>query len=281
MVGLPRGTEIKTADQLCVMRRAGLIVDEVLTTIGREAKAGMTTKDLDAIAAEIIASRGAHSPYLGYGTQWGMPPYPAVTCVSVNEEIVHGIPGKRVLADGDLVSVDIALGVDGWFADAARSFAIGEISAEVAALSEVTRKAMAVGVSTARAGRKLGDVEHAIEASIEAESIEYGIVEEYTGHGIGSAMHQPPDVFNYGKKGRGPKLVAGLALAIEPMVTLGDPANDTLDDGWTVVTRDGSVAAHWENTVAITDKGLWILTEADGGEALLREHGAPFAPLAD
>ncbi|MGL5407028.1 MAG: type I methionyl aminopeptidase [Propionibacteriaceae bacterium] len=281
MVGLPRGTEIKTADQLCVMRRAGLIVDEVLTTITREAKAGMTTKDLDAIAAGIIASRGAHSPYLGYGTQWGMPPYPAVTCVSVNEAIVHGIPGDRVLVDGDLVSVDIALGVDGWFADAARSFAIGEISAEVAALSEATRKAMAVGVATARAGRKLGDVEHAIEASIEAEPIEYGIVEEYTGHGIGSAMHQPPDVFNYGKKGRGPKLVSGLALAIEPMVTLGDPANDTLADGWTVVTRDGSVAAHWENTVVITDKGLWILTEADGGEALLREHGAPFAPLAD
>lgn len=281
MFGLPRGTEVKTPEQLCTMRRAGLVVDEVLRTLEAEAKAGMTTADLDAIAAEIIARRGAKSAFIGYGTQWGMPPYPAVTCISVNSEIVHGIPGPRVLAAGDLVSVDFAVSIDGWFADAARTFGIGTISEEAQALSDATRRALWAGLRTARVGRRLGDVEHAIEASIDREPVDYGIVEDFTGHGIGSAMHQDPDVYNYGRAGRGMRLVPGLALAIEPMVTLGSADTATLADAWTIVTRDSSLAAHWENTVAITPQGAWVLTVADGGEAELTARGATFAPLAD
>lgn len=277
-----RGIEIKTPDQLKAMRRAGLVVAAAHEAMQAAAVPGATTADLDAVARDVLARHGATSNFLNYGAAWGMTPYPATVCVSVNDEIVHGIPGERVLVEGDLVSVDFGAVVDGWHGDAARSFAVGEWTPERRHLSEVTFDSLWAGIGAARVGGRLGDISHAIEASIEGHEHEFGIVEEYTGHGIGSAMHQPPDVPNYGRPRRGPKLVAGMVLAIEPMVTWGpSAATVTLDDDWTVVTQDGSDACHWEHTVAFTAAGLWILTAPDGGEEMLTKLGVPFGPLSD
>ena len=228
-----------------------------------------------------IAAAGAVSSFLGYDAGYGLPPFPAVTCISVNDEIVHGIPGNRVLAEGDLVSVDFGVSLAGWHGDAAVTFGVGACSPERLRLSEVTHDALWTGIAAVRAGGRVGDVGHAVATRIRREPRRYGIVEEFTGHGIGSAMHMAPDVPNLGRPRRGVPLLAGMAIAIEPMVTLGSPTTATLDDEWTVVTRDGSVAAHWEHTVAITERGLWVLTAADGGEAELAARGAPFGPLGD
>ncbi|WP_342373155.1 type I methionyl aminopeptidase [Propioniciclava soli] len=276
-----RGIETKTPDQLRLMRRAGIVVAEVHARLSAAAAPGVTTGELDALAREIIAAHGAESSFLNYGAAWGHPPYPGVTCISVNEEIVHGIPGERALAEGDLVSVDFGAAIEGWHVDAALTFGVGELAEADAALSDVTREALWAGIAEALLGRRIGDIGAAVAASVEAGGPQYGILEDYTGHGIGSAMHQPPDVPNTGRPGRGPKIVAGMALAIEPMVTLGATEGVTLDDDWTVVTPDGSRAAHWEHTVTATRDGLWVLTAADGGEAELTARGLPFAPLAD
>lgn len=273
--------ELKTPDQIRSMRIAGLVVARTLAAVREAAAPGVTTAELDAVAREQIAAAGATSSFLGYGGGFGAPPYPAVTCISVNSEIVHGIPGTRVLAAGDLVSVDFGVSVSGWHGDSAISFGVGELSAEAAALSEVTRVSMWDGIAAARIGGRVGDISHAVESSIRTASSEYGIVAEYTGHGIGSAMHQDPDVPNLGRPGRGELLAKGTCLAIEPMITLGSPATATLDDEWTIVSRDGSWAAHWEHTVALTADGLWVLTAEDGGEAELTARGARFGPLAD
>ncbi|MEL4358159.1 MULTISPECIES: type I methionyl aminopeptidase [unclassified Luteococcus] len=276
-----RGIELKKPDQLKQMRRAGLVVARILDELGRRIDVGVTTGELDGIAREMLAEAGATSNFLNYGAEWGYPPYPAVACISVDEQIVHGIPNERKLADGDIVSIDFGAVVDGWHGDAARTFLVGDVSAEHRRLSEITRESMWAGIGAARLGGRVGDISHAIEKSILSHGVDYGIVREYTGHGIGTAMHQPPDVPNYGKAGRGPKVVEGLVLAIEPMVTTGSEDAVTLDDEWTVVTHDGSWAAHWENTVTVTKKGLWVLTELDGGEAELAARGLPFGPLAD
>lgn len=276
-----KGVEIKTPEQIVAMRRAGLVVQRAHEAVAAAARPGVTTRELDLVAREVLASAGATSSFLHYGAEWGMPPFPAVACLSVNEEIVHGIPGDRVLAEGDLLSFDVGAIVDGWHGDAAISVEIGQVSPEVHALNEATRRSMWAGIAAARVGGRLGDISAAIEDSIDAEPREYGIVAEYTGHGIGTAMHQPPDVPNLGRPGRGIKLVEGLALAIEPMITLGSEENVTLDDEWTVVTTDGSVACHWEHTIALTKGGVWVLTAADGGEAELAALGVPFGPLAD
>jgi methionyl aminopeptidase len=204
-----------------------------------------------------------------------------VTCISVNAEIVHGIPGDRVLADGDLVSVDFGVSLAGWHGDSAVSVVVGTGSPEASALSEATRQAMWDGIAAARIGGHVGDIAHAVESSVRAQGRRYGIVAEYTGHGIGTAMHQPPDVPNLGRPGRGELLSKGICLAVEPMVTLGSAATATLDDEWTVVTRDGSLAAHWEHTFALTPAGIWVLTAEDGGEAELTARGAKFGPLGD
>lgn len=248
--------EIKTADQFLIMRQAGLVVARTLDLISREAKAGMTTADIDVIARDCLATEGATSSFLGYHG------YPAVICVSVNEEVVHGIPGPRVLQDGDLVSVDFGAIVDGWNGDAAISLGIGELSPEVAKLSDVCRESLWAGIAKTRAGGRLSDIGNAVEMSIRAAG-PYGIVEEYVGHGIGTKMHMEPSVPNYGKAGHGPRLEVGMALAIEPMVILGSRDVDVLEDDWTVVTLDGSVASHWEHTVAITEDGPWVLTALD------------------
>lgn len=273
--------ERKSPEQLRAMRAAGLVVARTLDRVRAEAGPGATTADLDRVARVEIAAAGAVSSFLGYDAGYGLPPFPAVTCISVNDEIVHGIPGNRVLAEGDLVSVDFGVSLAGWHADAAVTFGIGASPPERLRLSEVTHDALWTGIAAVRSGGRVGDVGHAVATRIRREPRRYGIVEEYTGHGIGSAMHMDPDVPNLGRPRRGVPLLTGMAIAIEPMITLGSPNTVTLDDEWTVVTRDGSVAAHWEHTVAITEHGLWVLTAPDGGEAELTARGAPFGPLAD
>jgi methionyl aminopeptidase len=260
------GIEIKSRDQLAVMRQAGLVVARALDAIRQAARPGVTTGELDAIARDVLSDHRATSSFLGYKAH-GAVPYPGVICASVNDEVVHGIPGQRAIEEGDLLSVDFGAIVDGWNGDAAISILVGEVSPEVAELSRITEASLWAGLAKARVGAHLTDISHAVESAIiEAEQSagrEYGIVEEYGGHGIGSRMHMEPHVLNYGTPGRGPILRPGMALAIEPMVTLGHPAVMVLDDAWTVVTMDGSVASHWEHTVAITDDGPWVLTALD------------------
>ncbi len=248
--------EIKTPDQLAIMREAGLVVARTLARVAEAVRPGVTTADLDAIAARSIAEAGATPSFLGY---YG---YPAHICTSVNGEVVHGIPGSRVLQEGDLVSVDCGAIVRGWHGDAAISVPVGDIAPEVAALSAATEQSMWAGLAAARVGARLSDISHAVETSLRSAG-PYGIVEDYVGHGIGTAMHMPPQVPNYGAPGKGPTLKAGMALAIEPMATLGDPEVRVLDDEWTVVTVDERPAAHWEHTVAITPDGPWVLTALD------------------
>ncbi len=247
--------EIKTSDQIAVMREAGLVVAQTLQLVADAVKPGVTTKQLDVIAEDSIRSAGATPSFLGYHG------YPASICVSINSEVVHGIPGPAVLDDGDLISIDCGAIVDGWHGDAALSVPVGNVSAEVQTLSDVTEKALRAGLAAAVVGAKLSDIGAAVESVVRAQPHHYGIVVDYVGHGIGSAMHMPPNVPNIGPAGKGPTLVAGMALAIEPMVTLGSAEVDLLSDDWTVVTADDSIAAHWEHTVAITEQGPWILTE--------------------
>lgn len=264
-----RGIEIKTPAQIESMRSAGLVVGETLELLRRSAVVGITTAELDAIAHDHIRSQGATSNFLGYHGFTG------VICTSVNDEVVHGIPGTRALRDGDIISIDCGAIVDGWHGDAATTVAIGTVPDDVAELMRVTEEALWRGMAAAALGGRVSDISHAVEMTIDAAG-DYGIVEGYTGHGIGSAMHQPPNVPNYGKPGRGPKLVKGLALAVEPMVTLGSADTRTLTDDWTVVTTDGLWAAHYEHTFTLTDAGAWVLTAIDGGAARLAELGVPF-----
>jgi len=264
-----RGVEIKTPEQIGLMREAGLVVGETLDLMRRTVKAGMSTGELDEIAEDHIRSRGAVPSFMGYHG------FPASLCVSLNDEVVHGIPGDRVIAEGDVVSIDCGAIVKGWHGDAATTVALGEVPDEVRELIRVTEEAMWRGIAAAALGGRVTDISHAIETYVSSQG-SYGILEDYVGHGIGSAMHQPPNVPNYGCPGRGPKLVPGLALAVEPMVALGSPATRVLEDDWTVVTEDGSWAAHAENTFTLTPDGAWVLTALDGGEAKLAELGVPF-----
>jgi methionyl aminopeptidase len=285
--GSPRGVEIKTPEQLRNMRRAGLVVAAALAATVAAVRPGVSTRELDAVAAEVIRSAGATPSFLDYGAADGVGGFQGVTCLSVNEEVVHGVPGHRVLAEGDLLSVDCGAVVEGWHGDSAVTVAVGEVAPEARALSEATRSALWHGIAAARLGGHVGDISAAVEEHVRSYDAGYGIVEEYVGHGIGSAMHQPPDVPNLTTRGvlpglgRGPKIVEGLALAVEPMLTLGSPANHVLADDWTVVTDDGRAAAHWEHTMTVTRQGIWVLTAEDGGAEMLAALGAPFGPLAD
>lgn len=266
-----RGVEIKTPAQIALMREAGLIVGRTLELLRDSVQPGMTTKDLDVLAEEHIRAHGATPSFLGYSH----PPYPATLCVSVNDEIVHGIPGDRVLREGDLVSIDCGAIVEGWHGDAAITVPVGEISEEARELLRVTEQALWRGLAAARVGGRVTDISHAVETYVRGQG-SFGIVEDYVGHGIGSALHMPPNVPNVGKPGKGPRLIQGLALAVEPMVVLGDQENILLDDEWTVATRDGSLAAHFEHTFTLTDTGTWVLTAIDGGRAQLEALGVPF-----
>lgn len=242
------------------MRAAGLVVAEALAAARETAVPGATTADVDRAAARVITTTGAEPSFLGY---YG---YPAHICVSVNDEVIHGIPGSRLLAAGDLVSIDCGAIVQGWHGDAAVTVACGGGTDDASArLSEVSEAALWAGIAAARVGATIGDVGHAVASRVAAAGEGYGIVDGFTGHGIGSAMHMAPDVPNVGRPGRGPRLVAGMAIAIEPMITLAGDDTDTLDDGWTVVTTTGARAAHWEHTVVITPAGPWVTTAPDGG----------------
>ncbi len=272
-----RGIEIKTPDQIAKMRVAGLLVGETLELLRTSVRAGITTGELDAIAEENIRSGRGVPSFLGYGH----PPFPATICASVNDEVVHGIPGSRVLEDGDVISIDCGAIVDGWHGDAAITVAVGgEARPDVLELMRVTEGSMWAGFAAARLGGRVSDISHAVEGYVRSQPHPtggaYGILEEFTGHGIGTAMHQPPNVPNYGRAGRGPRLERGLALAVEPMVTLGSKYTDLAEDEWTVTTDDGSWAAHFEHSFTLTPNGAWILTAIDGGKAQLAELGVPY-----
>ncbi|HZJ07529.1 MAG TPA: type I methionyl aminopeptidase [Nocardioidaceae bacterium] len=264
-----RGIEIKTPAQIDRMRAAGLVVGETLELLRSTVAPGMTTLGLDQIAEDNIRWSGGTPSFKGYHG------FPGSICTSVNDVVVHGIPDERVIAEGDIVSIDCGAIVDGWHGDAALTVAIGAIPAEAVELMRVTEEAMWRGIAAASLGGRVTDISHAVESYVRSQGF-YGILEDYVGHGIGSAMHQPPNVPNYGRPGKGPKLVEGLALAVEPMVVLGDKASRVLDDDWTVVTEDGSLAAHFEHTFTLTPQGAWILTAIDGGAAKLEELGVPF-----
>ena len=276
-----RTTVGRTDEQLVLMRAAGLLVGQTLAAVRAAVSDGVTTGDLDALAEEFIRSHGGRPSFQE------VPGYRHTLCTSTNDEVVHGIPGSRVLRDGDLLSVDCGAIVAGWHGDAAITLVVGGDEAarpEDLDLSRATDDSLWAGIGAMRAGRRLYAVGEAIEASIVAagqrDGRDYGIVEEYVGHAIGQEMHLDPQIPNYAVKGKGPILASGFTGALEPMITLGSPATRVLADDWTVVTEDGSRAAHWEHTVAIRDAGAWVLTALDGGAARLAELGIPYAPVA-
>ncbi len=270
----------KTHDQIELMRSAGLVVAHCLDELSLQIRPGVTTGDLDRFAADFLKANRATSSFLGYGLGHSVPPYPAVTCISVNDVVVHGIPcAQHVLEEGDLVSIDFGAIVDGWHADAARTFIVGATDATSEALVRAARESMWAGIAAMWKGKRIGDISAAIERSIRRLG-NWGIVTDFTGHGIGTEMHQDPYIPNFGRPGRGAKLMPGMCLAIEPMVTAGAADVYTRADQWTVATRDGSRAAHWENTVAIEPEGLWVLTEIDGGREELAKLQIPCAALA-
>lgn len=244
---------IKTAGQIEKMKRSAAITKGALELIEKSIKPGISTKQLDKIAHDYIISKGGKPNFLNYNG------FPGTICASVNDEVVHGIPSKHaVLKEGDIISVDMGAILDGWHSDAARTFGVGKISDEAKRLIDVTRESFFEGIKYAKHGAKLGDISAAIEQY--AESRGYGVVRDLVGHGIGTSLHEDPSVPNFGKAGHGVRLAAGMTLAIEPMINEGTWRVEVLDDDWTVVTADGKLSAHYENTIAITKTGCEILT---------------------
>ncbi len=246
--------ELKSTDELAAMRQAGRAVATLLERLPGLARPGVPTKHLDEEARRLLQRLGAASAFLGYRG------FPACICVSVNEEVVHGIPGERRIREGDLVSVDVGAVVDGWYADAATTVMVGTVSPQARRLADITREALESGIAQAVPGARLSDISHAVQRRIEPEG--FGIVRDFVGHGIGRALHEEPAIPNFGPPNVGPRLRAGMVLAIEPMVTLGQPDVRVLSDGWTAVTADGSWAAHFEHTVAVTERGPEVLTRS-------------------
>ena len=251
-IGDNRMITIKNVEEIAVMRRAGRIVAEVFELMREKIRPGITTGELDMLAERLIRKRGAVPLFKGYNG------FPGTLCMSVNEQVIHGIPGKLVLQEGDIVSVDVGARIDGFCGDAARTFAVGRIAPEVQRLLDVTEESLNAGIGQAVIGNRIGDIAHAVQTVAEAAG--YGVVRDYTGHGIGRDLHEAPDVPNYGTPGRGLRLVSGMALALEPMINMGTHQVRELKDGWTVVTLDGKPSAHFENTVAITPDGPVVLT---------------------
>lgn len=268
--------ELKSPAQLQSMRGAGELTQSVLAAARAAAVPGATTAEVNAAAEAVIDAAGAKSNFKGYQG------FPAVVCISVNEEIVHGIPGERELQTGDLVSIDGGAIVDGFHGDSALTMIVGGEEAGSAAdraLSRATEHAMWAGIAAFATGSKVSDIGDAIDDLVSEEYPSLGLVEEFTGHGIGTAMHMPPEVLNYRARSNGPKIKPGMCLAIEPMLTNGAAETLTLADDWTVVTADGSRASHWEHSVARHDGGVWVLTAADGGATGLAPFGvAPVPP---
>ena len=243
----------RSAAELEKMRAAGRLVGEVLTALTPSVVPGVTTAELDEVAEKMITDAGAIPAFKGYHG------YPATICSSINEEVIHGIPsGQRVLREGDILSIDVGASLEGYFGDSAITLPVGHVSEEAARLLTVTEEALYKAIEVARPGGRVSDIGHAVQKHVEAYG--FSVVREFVGHGIGQKMHEEPQVPNYGEPGRGPRLTEGMVLAIEPMVNAGKAAVKVLADGWTAVTRDGSLSAHFEHTVAVTAEGAWILT---------------------
>jgi methionyl aminopeptidase len=253
------GIIIKSEREIDIMRQAGRIVGAVLEILSKQVKAGMKTKELDVIAAREIEKRGAKPSFKGYRG------FPANVCVSVNDEVVHGIPGERVLQNGDIVSLDLGALFMGFQGDSALTIGVGEISPSAQELIKTTEEVLTAGIAAARTGARLGDISASIQSY--AESRGYSVVREYSGHGIGRDMHEEPQIPNFGIEGTGPVLEKGMALALEPMINVGDWRTRLGDDHWTVLTADGSLSAHFEHTIAITDGEAEVLTAREGGYA--------------
>jgi methionyl aminopeptidase len=246
----------RSADELERMREAGRLVGEVLAELAGLVAPGVTTADLDAVAEKRIARAGATPAFKGYHG------YPATICASINDEVIHGIPsGRRLLNDGDIISIDVGASLNGYFGDSAITLPVGQVSEEAATLLRVTEEALYKAIDRVRPGSRISDLGHAVQKHVEAYG--FSVVREFVGHGIGQRMHEEPQVPNYGDPGRGPRLTEGMVLAIEPMVNAGKPAVKVLGDGWTAVTRDSSLSAHFEHTVAVTAAGPWILTSRE------------------
>lgn len=246
----------RTAAELEKMRSAGRLVGQVLTALSAVVAPGVTTADLDALAEQMIVDAGAIPAFKGYHG------YPATICASVNDEVIHGIPsGKRILQAGDIISIDVGAALGGYYGDSAITLPVGPISEAAAKLLRVTDESLYKAIEVVKPGGRVSDIGHAVQAHVEAHG--FSVVREFVGHGIGQQMHEDPQVPNYGEPGRGPRLAEGMVLAIEPMVNAGKPAVKVLSDGWTAVTRDRSLAAHFEHTVAVTADGPWILTARD------------------
>ncbi len=246
---------LKSPEEIAKMRKAGRVVAEMLEACAAAARPGMTTDDLDKVARAVLTKRKAKSNFLGYHG------YPAVICTSPNDVIVHGIPGTYRLEEGDLISIDCGAIIDGWHGDAARTIPVGEISEEARKLIRVTEESLWAGIGQVRKGSRLSDIGHAVQTV--AEGAGFSVVREYVGHGIGRAMHEEPQVPNYGEPGKGMKLKVGHCLAVEPMVNLGSPETQLNEDGWTVITADGQLSAHFEHSIAVTDDGPEVLTVLD------------------
>lgn len=249
---------LKTPEQLRLMREAGKLTAEALLYAEQVLREGMTTFDLDQHIRQFIERHGGKPTFLGYNG------FPGSACISLNNEVIHGIPSRsRVIREGDLVKVDVGVTYRGYVGDSARTFGVGTISPEAKRLIDTTRESFFRGMAAAISGNRIGDIGHAVDAHVSAAG--YTVVRQFVGHGVGSALHEEPEVPNYGTPGRGARLYPGMTLAIEPMVNAGKPEVRVLANGWTVVTQDGSLSAHYENTIAITDNGPMILTEASAG----------------
>ena len=273
MFGQPR-IQYKTNEQMRIMREAGLVLISALDAAVEAAQVGVSTREIDAVFAAVLKEKGATSNFLGYHG------YPATVCTSVNEEVVHGIPGDRVLQDGDIISIDGGAVVRGWHSDSARTVIVGTPDPEDQRLSDVTENAMWHGIAAAAKGRFVGDIGNAVDDYVSGvPGKRLGILEDYVGHGIGTEMHQAPDVLNYRTGHNGPKLRPGMCLAIEPMLVRGKITTRTLDDDWTVITEDGSRSSQWEHSVAIHEKGIWVLTAPDGGASRLEPLGVTPVPV--
>jgi methionyl aminopeptidase len=252
---------IKTRREIDTMREANHHVAEILLELRDRVEPGITTADLEDLAANAIRVRGVRSSFKGYDPH-GLPKYPAVLCVSVNDEIVHGIPGPRVLKDGDIVSIDFGISVEGYHGDSAVTVPVGSIGKAAQGLLDVTSEALSAAIAEMKPGRRLSDIGHAVQQRVEPEG--YTVVRVFAGHGIGMKLHEPPWIPNYGSPGRGPRLMPGMILAVEPMVNVGGPDVEMLDDEWTAVTADGSLSAHFEHTILITEDGPDVLTRIEG-----------------
>lgn len=243
---------IKTSSEIAKLRKANKLTHDALDAAEEAIRIGMTTKELDEVIRKFFAAHGVKSGFLGYGG------FPASACISVNEEVIHGIPGDRVIQDGDIVSVDTGAYYEGYYGDSARTFAVGNVSQERLALMKSTKESLEIALSMVKAGVRLGDIGHAIQKYNEDRG--YSVVREFVGHGVGKDMHEEPEVPNYGKSGHGVRLAAGMVIAIEPMIAMGKPDIKVLSNQWTVVTKDKSTAAHFEHSVAVTTDGCVVLS---------------------